>query len=341
MNTLGRLPRLGCLTLLAWVAAIAASPAAGEPFYHGKTIELVVSSDVGGGNDTMSRLAGRYLGRHLPGDPTIVVRNRPGAGGLAAANYLYNRAPTDGTSIGMLEQSLFEVQLFKIDGLLADVRKFNWLGRIISNNAVLFARQEAPVKKIDDAYKEELIISASGRSSLMRWTVLRKLTGLKLKLIIGHRGTSEATLAMERGEVDALSMPWTVFRVTHADWLRDHRVNVLLQTGLDRATDLPDLPRVVDLGKTDEQRQILELFSQAERVGRSLVAPPETPKERVAELRAAFSATMQDPDFLAEAKSWQLDLDPRSGAEMQEIIVKSFDYPPQLVEKAQALAKLD
>jgi tripartite-type tricarboxylate transporter receptor subunit TctC len=331
---------LGCSMLLAALAAQSPSRAA-EEFYQGKTVELVVSSDVGGGNDTLSRLVSRYIGRHLPGNPTIVVKNRPGAGGLAAANYLYNRAPTDGTSIGMLEQSLYEVQLFKIDGLLADVTKFNWLGRIISNNAVLFARREAAVKKIDDAYTDELVVSASGRSSLMRWTVLRKLTGLKFKLIIGHRGSSEAALAMERGEVDALSMPWTVFRVTHADWLRDHRINILLQTGLDRATDLPDVPRVVDLAKTDEQRQILELFSQSERVGRSLVAPPDAPKERVAELRAAFSATMHDPDFLAEVKSWQLDLDPRSGAEMQEIIIKSFDYPPQLVEKAQGLAKLD
>ncbi len=330
---------LPCLTLLAFLASAISASARAEEFFRGRTLEFIAPTGVGGSFDTLTRLVGRYIGRHLPGNPAVVVKNRPGAGGLAAANYLYNRAPRDGTSIGMLEQSIYETQLFKMEGLLADVTKFNWLGRVMSNNAVLFAWHTAGVKKIEDTYQTELIVSASGSSSLMRWTALKKLTGMKLKLITGHQGTAEATLAMERGEVDALSAPWAVFRVAHADWLRNKQVNILLQTGLARAPDLPEVPRFVDLAKNDEQRQLLELFSQSDRVGRSIAAPPEVPKDRVVELRAAFTATLQDPDFLAESKALQLALDPLPGAALQTMILKSFDYSSDLIAKAQALVK--
>jgi tripartite-type tricarboxylate transporter receptor subunit TctC len=327
-----------CFALIAGLVSAWNPPASADEFFQGKTLELVVPTGAGGSFDTLTRLIGRYIGRHLPGGPIVVVKNRPGGGGFAAANYLYNRAPQDGTSIGMLEQSIYEAQLFKTEGLLADARRFNWLGRVMSNNAVLFAWHTAAVKKIEDAFNAELIVAASGSSSLMRWTALKRLTGIKLKIIVGHQGTAEAALAMERGEVDALSAPWVVFRVAHADWLRDKKVNVLLQTGLERAADLPDVPRFVDLAKDDEQRQLLELFSQSDRVGRSLVAPPNVPQDRIETLRSAFAATLDDPDFFAETKTLQLALDPLPGAAMQAIILKSFDYSPSLVAKAEALA---
>jgi len=322
-----------CLPIMAGI-----SESSAEEFFQGKDLEIIVSSGVGGSSDTLARMLGRYFGRHLRGNPTVVVKNRPGAGGLAAANYLYNRAPRDGTSIGMLEQSIYEAQLFRTEGLIADVAKFNWLGRLMSNNAVLFAWHTAAVKNIDDAYRSELVVSASGRSSLMRWTALKKLTGMKLKLISGHQGTSEAILAMERGEVDALSAPWMVFRAAHADWLRDKQVNILLQTGLDRAPDLPEVPRTIDLGKDDEQRKFLEFFSQSERVGRSIAAPPELPTDRVAELRAAFVATLEDPDFVADSGRVQLTLDAMAGVDLQAMILKSLDYSPDFIERARALA---
>jgi tripartite-type tricarboxylate transporter receptor subunit TctC len=304
-----------------------------------KTLALVVSESAGGSSDRLARLVGRFIGRHLPGNPAVIVRNMPGAGGLAAANYLYNVAPRDGGTIGMIEQSVYAMQLFKTKGLLADVRKFNWLGRVTSNNAALIARSDHLVQKIDDAFKNELVVSATGLSSQMRWNILKKLTGVKFRLIVGHQGTSEASLALERREIDAYSAPWIVFRVTRADWLRDRKVNILLQTGLDRASDLPDVPRVVDLARDDEQRQMLELFSQPEKVGRSLVAPPETPVERVAELRAAFTAMFRDADFQAELATQQLRLEPLDGEALQDFIFKSFGYAPELIEKAEALAK--
>lgn len=329
-----RTARLLLVLSLAWV-----EPARADEYFQGKTIELIVPTGAGGGFDTLTRLVGRYIGRHVPGEPAVVVKNRPGAGGLSAANYLYNRAPQDGTSIGMLEQSVYEAQLFKNAQLLADVRRFNWLGRVMSNNAVLFAWHTAAVKKIEDAFQTELIVAANGSSSLMRWTALKRLTGIRFRLIVGFKGTADAALAMERGEVDALSAPWAVVRVAHANWLRDVKINVLLQTGLERAADLPDVPRFADLGKTDEQRQLLELFSQSEQVGRSIAAPPDVPAERVEMLRAAFIATLQDSNFVAETRALQLTLDPLPGAALQMMIQKSFDYPPDLVAKAQALAE--
>ncbi len=321
------------------VSAAVAQEGAGKDFYEGKTLTLIVSQPPGGGSDRLARLVGRFIGRHLPGHAAVVVRNMPGAGGLTAANHLYNVAPRDGLTIGMIEQSIHAAQLFQTKGLMADVRRFNWLGRVTSNNAVLFARADHVVQKIDDAFKHELIVSATGLSSQMRWTILKRLTGVKFKLIVGHQGTSEAALALERGEIDALSMPWIVLRVAHADWLREKKVNLLLQTGLDHAADLPDLPRIVDLGRNDEQRKMLELFSQPEKVGRSLVAPPETPAERVAELRAAYAAMLKAADYRAELARMKLNLDPLEGKELEDFILKSFNYDPELIKKAAALAK--
>jgi tripartite-type tricarboxylate transporter receptor subunit TctC len=318
--------------------ALTSAPTQAGDFYRGKTLEIIVSSSVGADSyDALSRLVARHIGAHLAGDPNVVVRNMPGAGGILAANQLYNLAPRDGTTIGMLDQSIFETQLFKVPKLKADVTRMSWIGRIIANDAVLFAWHTAAVKKIQDAYTKPLIVCSTGSSGQLRWTMLKRLLGFKFKLVTGYKGSGDGLVAMERGEVEALSMPWTVFRVIRADWLRDNKVNVLLQTGLDAAPDLPGVPRLVDLGRNAEERQILELFSQPEKVGRSLTAPPGLPAGRVTELRAAFTATLKDPDFVADAARMRLDLSPLPGDQLQAIIEKSFDYSPSIVAEAEAL----
>ena len=327
--------------LAALALTLSASAANAQGFYQGKTLEIVVFGAAGDSYDTLSRLVGRHIGKHLPGNPTVIVRTMPGAGGIVVANHLYNLAARNGTVIGMLDQSIFETQLFSPGSVKADVRKMNWIGRVISNNAGLYSWHAATVKRIEDSYTQELIVSSSGRASQIRWTMLKNLVGVKFKLITGHKGATEGLLGMERGEVDAVSMPWTVFRVLRADWLRDKKVNVLLQTGLDKAPDLPDVPRLIDLGRDAEQRTILELFSQSEKIGRSFTAPPDMPPERVAELRAAYAATMQDADFLADANVANVELDPMSGADLQAIIAKFFDHPRALVAKALALTKME
>jgi tripartite-type tricarboxylate transporter receptor subunit TctC len=334
-----RLLTRGAVAVLA--LALASTAVHAQGFYQGKTLDIVVFGAAGDSYDTLSRLVGRHIGKHLPGNPSVIVRTMPGAGGIVVANHLYNVAARDGTVIGMLDQSIFETQLFSPGTVKADVRKMNWIGRVISNNAGLYAWHTAAVKRIEDAYASELVVSSSGRASQIRWSMLKNLVGVKFKLITGHKGATEGLLGMERGEVDAVSMPWTVFRVIRADWLRDRKVNVLLQTGLEKASDLPDVPRMVDLGRNADERTILELFSQSEKIGRSFTAPPEMPPERVADLRRAYEATMQDPGFLADAKVANVDLDPMSGAELQTIIGKFFDHPPALVAKALALTKME
>jgi tripartite-type tricarboxylate transporter receptor subunit TctC len=167
--------------------------------------------------------------------------------------------------------------------------------------------------------------------------MLKRLLGVKFKLVTGYKGTGDGLLALERGEIEALSMPWTVFRAIRADWLHGKKVNVLLQTGLDKAPDLPDVPRLIDLAHNDEQRQILELFSQAEKIGRSFTAPPDLPPARVAELRSAFAATLKDSNFLADIGKVQVDLSPLLGEELQATITQTWNYSPAIVEKAQAL----
>jgi tripartite-type tricarboxylate transporter receptor subunit TctC len=314
--------------------------AAAAEFYAGKTLEIIVPSGAGADSyDSLSRLVARHIGRHLGGNPNVIVENMPGAGGIRAANQLYNVAPRDGTVIGMLDESIYQNQLFKVPTLKADVTKMNWIGRLISNNAVLVAWRTASVKTIDDAYTRPLIVCSTGSASQLRWTMLKRLLGLKLNLVTGYKGTGDGLVAMERGEVEALSMPWTIFRVVRADWLRDRKVNVLLQTGLDKAPDLPDVPRLVDLARNAGERQILELFSEPEKIGRSLTAPPGVPAERVVQLRSAFAATLKDPGFVTDATRMRIALSPLRGEQLQAIIEKSFDYSPAVVAKAEALTQ--
>jgi len=319
---------------------LALTPAlADEPFYKGKSISLVIASNTSGGYDTYGRLLARHLPKHLAGNPTIVPQNMPGAGGIRAANYLYAVAPKDGTVFGIFDQAMFLDQLLGIPGLRGDVRQFNWIGRLLSNSSVLFAWHTAAVQKIQDAFTHELIVAAPGSNSRLNWTALNALAGTRLKLLTGYEGPATAKIAMERGEVEALSLPWGVLRQENPEWLSERKINLLLQTGFEKNAGLPDLPRMIDLAKTDEDRKVLEIFASPSLVGRSFAAPPGLPKERIAELRTAFMEVVKDPEFLAEVAKLNFDLDPLAGAELQNFFVKA-DYPPALVERAKAIAKL-
>jgi tripartite-type tricarboxylate transporter receptor subunit TctC len=321
-------------------AVLALAPArAEEPFYKGKTISLIIASNASGGYDTYGRLLARHLPRHLAGNPSIVPQNMPGAGGIRGANYLYALAAKDGTVFGIFDQAMFLDQLLGIPGLRGDVRQFNWIGRMTGNSAVLVAWHTAAVKKIEDAFTHELIVAAPGSSSRLNWTALNAVTGTKLKLLTGYEGPATSKIAMERGEVEAISQPWGVLREENSDWLSEHKVNLLLQTGLEKNADLPDLPRMVDLAKNDDDRKLLEIFAFPSLVGRSFAAPPGLPKERVEELRTAFMEMVKDPEFLAEVAKLNFDLDPLAGEALQAFFVKA-DYPPALIEHAKAVAKL-
>jgi tripartite-type tricarboxylate transporter receptor subunit TctC len=332
-----RFARNGAVALAALCTALC--PAHADDFYKGKSITLVIASNTSGGYDTYGRVLARHLGAHLAGTPTIVPQNMPGAGGIRAANYLYSVAPKDGTVFGIFDQAMFLDQLLGIQGLRGDVRQFNWIGRLVSNSSVLFAWHTAAVKKIEDAFTHELIVAAPGSNSRLNWTALNALAGTKLKLLTGYEGPATAKIAMERGEVEALSLPFGVLREENPEWLSGHKINLLLQTGLEKNAGLPDLPRMIDLAKNDENRKVLEIFASPSQVGRSFAAPPGVPKERVEELRTAFMAMVKDPDFLGEIEKLHFDLEPMSGADLQAYF-QHADYPQALIERAKEVAKL-
>jgi tripartite-type tricarboxylate transporter receptor subunit TctC len=325
----------------ALLSAAMALPAAAQAqeFYKGKTVNFFIGSAAGGGYDAYSRLIANHIGRHLPGKPTVVAQNMPGAGSIRAANHLYNVAPKDGTAIGMVDQALYLNQILGTPELKADARKYNWIGRILSNSAVLFAWHTADVKTAEDAFKSELIISTTGAASKLNWTVMNNVLGTKFRIINGYSGSNESRLAMERREVDALSMPWSLLKNDAADWLAAKKINLLLQTGADKHPELPNVPRMIDLAKNDADRQLMELFSSPSTIGRSVVAPPGLPADRVAELRTAFMAAIKDPLLIADVEKAKLELDPLSGEDLQKAIFGAGDFPEALIARARTAAK--
>jgi len=320
------------------VALVLAAPTGADDFYKGKTINLVIATTTGGGYDTYARLVGRHLGRHIPGEPTIVAQNMPGAAGIRAANYLYAAAPKDGTAIGMLDQATHLDQVLGTPGLTADATRFNWIGRILSNSAVLYAWHLAKVKRIEDALTSELIVATSGSASRLNWTVLNNVVGTRLKLITGYQGSSDSRLAMMRGEIDALSQPWPVLKVEGEQLLRDRQINLLLQTGADKHPELTHVPRMIDLAKTDEDRVLLTLFSSPSTIGRSIAAPPNVPADRIKLLRDAFNATLRDPALIEEARRLKLELDPLDGAALQAAIA-GVNATPDTITRARRVAE--
>jgi tripartite-type tricarboxylate transporter receptor subunit TctC len=310
-------------------------------FYKGKDVALIVGFDVGGGYDHYARTLARHIGRHVPGAPNIVVQNMPGAGGVRAANQLYNVSPRDGTVLGMIDQALPTQQLIEPEGMKTDVGKFNWIGRIASNGALLYAWHTAPVQKIEDAFEKELIVSSSGQSSRMLSALMKNQLGLKLKILTGYKGTSEARVAMQREEIHALTQPWSALRAESATMLAERKINLLLQMGAERHPDLPQVPTLVDLGRNDDERRLLAMMVSGARIGRSVLSPPFQPAERVAGLRAAFVKTMKDEAFVTEMQKVGLDLDPMSGEDLQAMLVEIANISPALIAQARKMAEVE
>jgi tripartite-type tricarboxylate transporter receptor subunit TctC len=312
---------------------------ADDDFYKGKTINFIIASAAGGGYDSYSRLIARHIGKHLPGQPSVVPQNMPGAAGMRAANYLYSVAPKDGTVIGMVDQAVYLDQILGTAGLSADAAKFNWIGRILSNSAVLYVWHTARVKTIEDVFAHELIVSTSGAASRLNWTVLNNVLGMKFRIIPGYQGSNDSRLAMMRGEVDALSQPWPVLKVEGEQMLREKQINLLLQTGADKHPELAHVPRMIDLAKNAEDKTLLGLFSSPSTIGRSVMAPPEVPSERVRLLRQAFMAAIGDPALLDEVKRLKLELDPLDGDALQGIIAGGGSTSPDLIARARQVAE--
>ena len=333
--------RFGLIAGSVVLAACAiGTPALAADFFKDKKITFIVGYNPGGGYDLYSRTFAAHFGANVPGNPKIVVQNMPGGGSLRAANYLYNVAPKDGTVIGMIDQSISIKQVLDPGSLKGDVRKFNWIGRISSNQSILYAWHTAPVKNIKQAFKEELIIAAPGASSRMLTKAMKNMLGMKLKIVTGYRGTRNARLALERGEVHATTQPWTAMKANQPTWIEGKKVNVLLQANTNGHPDLKAVPLVTDLGRNDEEKKLLGLIAGGAEVGRSVVAPPALPADRVATLHSAFDKTMKDAKYLATIKKVGLDLAPQNGKTLQKSMADAIGaIPPELAAKARKLAE--
>lgn len=327
----------GCAVPASIVPALAQQSA--EEFYKGKNIELIIGYSPGGGYDLYARLVGQFLGQHIPGKPTIVPRNMPGAGSRTAANWMYGRAPKDGTVLATADQSLSVAQAMGDKGIMIDTSKLIYIGNPNADNNTTVTWHTSPVKTIEDATKTEIAIGATGGSTSSQYPkAMNAILGTKFKIIVGYPGGNDINLAMERGEVAGRgSNAWASWKSTKADWLKEKKINILVQIGLSKAPDLPNVPLLVDLAKNDDDRTLLKVLSAPTTIGRPIFTSPGVPEERVKALRAAFDATMKDPAFLAAAEKQKMDINPVSGAQLQKIVEEIVATPKPIAERLQKI----
>jgi tripartite-type tricarboxylate transporter receptor subunit TctC len=325
------------------MAAMGSTPAVGQnadKFYEGKTIRIIVALGTGGDYDNYARIAGRYLGKYIPGHPTVVVQNMPGAGGLLAANHLANVAPKDGKVLGALHANTTLAQVTGAPNVEYDVRKFAWIGRTSSGGLnVHHTFTKSGVASFDDLRKREVVVGGGGPTSdsIVIPTAVNQMLGTKLKILGGYAGTAETTLALERGEIDMAMQNWEFLRRNNADWLRDKKINLIVQYAEKRHPELPDVPTIMELAKTDEQRQVWSLFLMSGEIGYSLAMAPGVPADRVAIVRKAFLDMAKDPELKAEAAKMNLPVEPIGGAELEKSIDSVFKLEPAAVGKAKQL----
>jgi tripartite-type tricarboxylate transporter receptor subunit TctC len=314
---------------------LAAPGAHAQDFYKGRTVSLYIGFGVGGSYDLYGRLVAQHLGRHLPGAPTIVPIQMPGAGGLAAANYMAKVAAKNGTAIAISSQTIVLDQLTGVSGVAYDARDFPWLGRVTTSATLFFTWRSSATKRFADAQTRETTMGSSGSGDTTDpLRALNALAGAKFKLVLGYRGSNDVQLAIERGEIEGGYALWSDFKFRQADWLRDKQVNLLFFVGDKRDPNYPDVPLAEELVPSEEGKRIMALFAAPSVVGRSFFTAPGVPVARVALLRQAFAAMLADRDFLADAQRVGLALDPMSGAELQENVRALLATPADLVAKA-------
>ena len=321
-------PYLRALCALAAAYASQAKADAVADFYKGRAVTVVVSSSAAGGYDTLARALARHMGKHVPGNPAFIVRNMPGAGGMTATNFLYNNADKDGSVIGLVQNNTPFEPLFGTKEAIYDPLKFNWLGTPSIETALLTVWHQAPVTTWQDVLTKEITMGSSGVNSTPSFygRLLIETLALKLKLIVGYESQSRVFLAMERGEVDGYpSVFYSALTSTRPTWLPEKKVKLLVQIGLDKETNLPDVPSALDLARNAEDRSLIEVGAAPLGTGRPFLMPPGVPAERVAAMQKAMTDTFRDPAFLEEAKKRQLDVgSPRTGQELQALVQRIY-----------------
>lgn len=338
------LARKGLLVaVIATTATTASLPSQAQSaadFYKGKTINLLIGVGVGGEYDLHARLSGRHMGKHIPGNPTVVPQNMTGAGGLKMANYLYTVAPKDGTSIGMMANNFPMMQAVDAAGVQFDATKMQWIGSIAPTVETMVVWHTTGVTTVQQAEGKEIVAGASGRGAITFTfpTAMNEFLGTKFKIVTGYEGGNAINLAMERGEVQARNNTWSSWKVTKADWLRDKKITVIAYAG-PKPKDLPGVPSLSELAKSEDDRKILDLITSGTEFGRPLATTDGVPADRVKALRDAFMATMADKEFLAEAEKLNIEVDPVRGEHMQELAAKLMTTPKSLAARAKAIVE--
>jgi tripartite-type tricarboxylate transporter receptor subunit TctC len=326
------------VTALPLSIARAQSPA---EFYKGKTVEFYIGYSVGGGYDLYARTIARHIGKHIPGNPTVVPKNMEGAGSLRLANWLFRVGAKDGSVIGTIGRGTGFDPILGQQGAQFDGTKFTWLGSANNEVSVCVSwNATSGIAKFEDLLSKEMTVGGTSSSADTDQfpRIMNGVLGTKMRIVSGYPGGNDVVLAMERGEVKGrCGWSWSSVMSTHRVWLDEKKMTVLAQLALQKHPDLPDVPLIIDLAKTDEQKQILKLIFARQVMGRPYLAPPGIPADRAAALRQAFMDTMTDKDFLADAEKAQLEITPVDGATIQKLVAEVYQTPPEVAKKAAEL----
>ena len=332
--------RIAALALLSLGTFAVPSARAQQDFYKGKTIRLIIGQAAGGGYDTYGRLLAPYLTQFLPGQPPVTVQNMPGAGSVLMANYLYAQAPRDGTVIALGGGSIAPAALFGAAGARFDSRRFSWIGSMNSEKGVAVAWHTAPTKKASDIFEREFVVGGAGvnADSVIFPNAVNRVLSTRFKVVSGYQGSAEMVLAMERGEVQGIgNWHYSSILANRPDWLRDKKINLILQLGLGPHPALPDVPTVMDVARTDEEREVLRIVFAQQSIGRPVLGPPEIPDDTLALLRKTFDTIMRDPQFLADAAKRKIEInEPMGGADSAQVVDRLYAAAPALIKKASA-----
>ena len=337
--------RRGVAALLTLAGMLAAGPAAAQPsvaeFYKGKQIDLYIGTPPGGGYDQYGRVLGRYMSRHIPGNPAIVYRNMPAGGGRQAMNHVYNVAPSDGTAFGTTLRNIAFDPLFGEEATRIDAGKVSWIGSLNSEVSVCVAWHTAPFRTVDDLRKGEILMGSSGPTSsdTIQARLLNRIAGTRMRLVHGYKGSIEVHIAMERGEVQGrCGLGWDSIVSRYQHWIKDNKVAVLAQFALRKHPDIPQVTSILDLAQKLEDKQLVDVMLAPLEMGRPFFAPPGVPADRLAALRHAFDATTKDEDFLADVKKQKMELSLLNGEDVAALVKRIYATPPAVVDVAKQIA---
>ena len=331
-------------TSAIWIAAAALStPAlaqtAEQVFSQKKTVNIYIGYTPGGSYDLYARMVAQHLGRFLPGKPAVVPNNMPGAGSLTAANYVSGVAPKDGTALAIVSETAAMEQALGNPAVKYDATKFTWIGRVASSNNIHLVWKTAKAQSVEDTKNIEMTVAGTGPANMAEAVprLLNALIGTKFKIITGYPASGPAMLAMESGEVDGAGTSWAAIKATKQDWLKSGDAKIILQDVPERAADLPDVPALVEFGKTAEDKQWLGLYASGGAIGRAFFGPPEIPPQITKALRDGFATMTKDPEFLADLKKAGLDVEPETPENLAKVVAATVQVPDSVRQRVRAI----